>query len=45
MPSFNETFIDEGNIDEFQVMCTFRDVGFDGALLSNHFPRMEGSSQ
>ncbi|MFC4552874.1 MULTISPECIES: mannonate dehydratase [Halorussus] len=45
MPSFNETFVDEGNFDELAVMRTLRDVGFDGAMLPDHVPRMEGDSQ
>jgi mannonate dehydratase len=45
MPAFDETFIDEGNFDELQVLETLRDVGFDGALLPDHVPRMEGDSQ
>ena len=45
MPSFNETFLDEGNYDELEVLEALRDVGFDGALLPDHVPRMEGDSQ
>lgn len=45
MPSFTETFLDEGNFDEYDVLRTLHDVGFTGALLPDHVPRMEGDTQ
>ncbi|WP_435185611.1 mannonate dehydratase [Halobellus sp. EA9] len=45
MPSFTETFIDKGNYDEYDVLRTLDEVGFTGALLPDHVPRMEGDSQ
>ncbi|MFB6120038.1 MAG: mannonate dehydratase [Halobacteriaceae archaeon] len=45
MPSFNETFVDEGNFDEYDALRALHEVGFTGALLPDHVPRMEGDSQ
>jgi len=44
VPSFHETFVDEGSFDEYEVVRTLRDVGFTGALLPDHVPRMEGDT-
>jgi mannonate dehydratase len=45
MPSFHETFVDEGSFDEYDVVRALQDVGFDGVLLADHVPRMEGDTQ
>jgi mannonate dehydratase len=45
VPSFHETFVDEGNFDEYGIVRTLRDVGFTGALLPDHVPRMEGDTE
>lgn len=38
--SFNETFVDCGNYDEFEVMRTLIDTGFDGIVIPDHVPAM-----
>ena len=40
VPSFNECFIDEGNMDTFAVVQTLLEVGFGGFLITDHVPRM-----
>lgn len=44
IPSFTETFVDEGNYDEFEAIEALADVGFTGALLPDHVPHMEGDT-
>jgi mannonate dehydratase len=44
VPKFREAFINEGNLDMFQVMRTLHDVGFNGFLLDDHVPTMVGDS-
>lgn len=36
--SFNETFVDCGNYDEFEVMRALVDTGFDGIVIPDHVP-------
>lgn len=45
VPSFHETFVDEGNFDEYDAMRALADVGFEGALLPDHVPGMKGDTQ
>lgn len=45
VPSFHETFVDEGNFDAYEAMRSLADVGFDGAVLPDHVPQMEGDTQ
>ena len=42
VPEFHETFVDEGNFETSEVVRTLRDVGFDGAVIPDHVPKMEG---
>ncbi|MFB6136245.1 MAG: mannonate dehydratase [Halobacteriaceae archaeon] len=44
MPKFHETFVDEGNFDEREVIEALDAVGFDGAVLPDHVPQMEGDT-
>lgn len=37
-----ETFLDDGYMDMHQVMRALREVGFDGAVISDHLPTMVG---
>ncbi|QLG61741.1 mannonate dehydratase [Halorarum salinum] len=38
--SFNETFVDCGNYDEYEVMSALVDAGFDGIVIPDHVPEM-----
>ncbi len=40
VPSYVETFIDEGDIDMGRVMRIFRDRRYDGVLIPDHTPQM-----
>ena len=42
VPKFNETFVDEGNFDEYQILQALRDVGFSGMMIPDHVPKLEG---
>jgi mannonate dehydratase len=44
VPKFREAFINEGNLDMFEVMQTLVDVGFKGFLLDDHVPMMSNDS-
>jgi mannonate dehydratase len=45
MPRFHETFLDEGNFDEYDAVRKLQEVGFSGALLPDHVPEMEGDTE
>jgi len=40
VPKFREGFIDEGNLDMFEVMKTLWEVGFTGYMIDDHVPVM-----
>jgi mannonate dehydratase len=42
MPTFNETFVDEGNFETAEAVRALYDVGFDGAVIPDHVPEMVG---
>ncbi|WP_242695397.1 mannonate dehydratase [Halomontanus rarus] len=42
LPSFTETFLDEGNFDEYAILEALDDVGFSGLMIPDHVPRLEG---
>lgn len=42
-PRFQETFVDEGDVDMFRAMQAYRDVGFKGPFSLDHSPRFPGS--
>jgi mannonate dehydratase len=44
VPKFREAFINEGNLDMFEVMKTLKEVGFNGFLLDDHVPMMSNDS-
>ena len=37
-PKFQETFVDDGDVDMFRAMQTYRDVGFKGPFSLDHSP-------
>lgn len=39
---FSETFPDEGDVDFVQALRTYREVGYDGMLMPDHVPIVEG---
>lgn len=40
--NFQETFIDDGDVDMLKAMRVYREVGFDGMLMPDHVPRIPG---
>jgi len=42
LPTFTETFLDEGYMDMYQVMKTFCEVGYTGSMTLDHTPRFVG---
>jgi mannonate dehydratase len=42
VPSFEETFHDEGRTDMAACMRAYRDIGFEGPMRPDHAPTMEG---
>jgi mannonate dehydratase len=45
VPCFQECFLGEGNYDPAEVMLLLMRSGFDGFVLDDHVPRMDGDSE
>ena len=45
VPSFNECFVNEGNLDKFEVITALKRSGFDGFLITDHVPHMVDDTQ
>jgi mannonate dehydratase len=44
VPRYTEVFLDEGDLDMLQAMKTYREVGYQGTIVSDHTPRVEGDT-
>lgn len=44
VPSFHETWIDEGNYDSLEIMNLLHEVGFSGMMIPDHTPHLEGDT-
>lgn len=42
VPQFHETFVDEGNFNTVAAVRTLHDIGYDGVVIPDHVPKMEG---
>ena len=42
--NFRETFIDNGDVDMLKAMRAYRDVGYDGMMMPDHVPSIEGDA-
>jgi len=42
--NFQETFIDDGDVDMLKAMRVYKDVGFDGMMMPDHVPKIEGDN-
>jgi mannonate dehydratase len=42
---FQETFIDDGDVDMLQAMRVYKEVGFDGMMMPDHVPTIEGDAR
>ncbi len=40
--NFRETFIDNGSVDMLKAMRAYKEVGYDGLLMPDHVPQVEG---
>jgi mannonate dehydratase len=41
---FRETFIDDGDVDMLRAMRVYREIGYDGMMMPDHVPTIEGDS-
>ena len=39
---FRETFIDDGDVDMLKAMRIYKEVGFDGMMMPDHVPHIDG---
>ncbi len=39
---FRETFVDNGSVDMLKAMRVYKEVGYDGMMMPDHVPRIEG---
>ena len=39
---FRETFIDDGDVDMLKAMRVYKEVGYDGMMMPDHVPAIEG---
>jgi mannonate dehydratase len=42
--NFQETFIDAGDVDMLKAMRVYKEVGYDGMMMPDHVPRIEGDA-
>ncbi len=42
--NFRETFIDDGDVDMLKAMRVYKDVGYDGMIMPDHVPTIEGDT-
>ena len=42
--NFRETFIDDGDVDMLRAMRVYRDVGYDGMMMPDHVPSIDGDT-
>ena len=44
VPSFHETFVDQGNYDTFEILRALKAVEYDGILIPDHVPQVAGDT-
>jgi len=42
---FQETFIDDGDVDMLKAMRVYKEVGFDGMMMPDHVPAIDGDAR
>jgi mannonate dehydratase len=42
--NFRETFIDDGDVDMLEAMRVYKEVGYDGMMMPDHVPSIEGDA-
>jgi mannonate dehydratase len=43
--SFQETFPDDGDVDMIRCMRVYKEVGYDGMIMPDHAPQIEGDTR
>jgi mannonate dehydratase len=41
---FHETFIDDGDVDMLKAMRVYKEIGYDGMMMPDHVPKIEGDT-
>ena len=44
LPRFDETFIDDGDVDMLEAMRAYKEVGYTGTIMPDHTPHVVGDS-
>ncbi len=42
--NFQETFIDDGDVDMLRAMRVYKEIGFEGMMMPDHVPRIDGDA-
>lgn len=42
--NFQETFPDDGDVNMIQAMRVYKEVGYDGMIMPDHVPKIEGDA-
>ena len=42
--NFQETFPDDGDVDMLKALRVYKEVGYDGMIMPDHVPRIEGDT-
>lgn len=45
IPNYDETLIDDGDVNMAQALLCYHECGFDGALIPDHFPGLSGDTE
>jgi mannonate dehydratase len=43
--NFQETFIDDGEVDMLKAMRVYKEVGYDGMVMPDHVPSISGDQK
>jgi mannonate dehydratase len=43
--NFQETFIDDGDVDMLKAMRVYKEIGFDGMMMPDHVPKIDGDAR
>jgi len=43
--NFQETFIDDGDVDMLKAMRVYKEIGYDGMIMPDHVPKIAGDHQ
>ncbi len=42
--NFQETYIDDGDVDMLQAMRVYKEIGYDGMMMPDHVPQIQGDA-